>query len=273
LSLPHRVLFASKTFEEERGYYGAKMVGTEVAGEGLFGPPALTAGAGDYGDDDDAWVWSDAANRNVPRGSDNAVQVVVMWGEALERAVFPGLAAAAAEAPVEPLTPEGGLELFSVTEKLSALESWRCPRCKDHKEATKKMDLWTLPPLLCLHFKRFSADGFGIDKLETPVAFPMHFDSSNFCHNPAPNPGYTLAAVSNHWGGTGGGHYTAHARCANGQWYEFDDSRVTAASPAALDKAAAYVLFYVRDDHKPAAWATPPAPPAESSSTDGEDSD
>ena len=39
---------------------------------------------------------------------------------------------------------------------------------------------------------------------------------------------YTLCAVVNHFGGAGGGHYTAHARCeSNGKWYEFDDSHVT----------------------------------------------
>jgi ubiquitin C-terminal hydrolase len=39
---------------------------------------------------------------------------------------------------------------------------------------------------------------------------------------------YTLCAVVNHFGGAGGGHYTAHARCeSNGKWHEFDDSHVT----------------------------------------------
>ena len=53
------------------------------------------------------------------------------------------------------------------------------------------------------------------DKLDTSVAFPLTLDSSTFCLHPdagAPNT-YSLAAVSNHFGGTGGGHYTASARC------------------------------------------------------------
>lgn len=39
---------------------------------------------------------------------------------------------------------------------------------------------------------------------------------------------YDLFAISNHFGSTGGGHYTAF--CMNpisGEWYDFDDSSVT----------------------------------------------
>ena len=37
---------------------------------------------------------------------------------------------------------------------------------------------------------------------------------------------YELFAVSNHFGGMGGGHYTAYAKQTDdGRWYCFDDSR------------------------------------------------
>lgn len=59
---------------------------------------------------------------------------------------------------------------------------------------------------------------------------------------------YDCFAVSNHYGGLGGGHYTAYAQMPDDhQWYGFDDSRVDAATqPAAVQSAAAYVLFYRR---------------------------
>lgn len=66
-------------------------------------------------------------------------------------------------------------------------------------------------------------------QLETPVTFPVDgLDSATFCLNPSPGAArYALAAVSNHFGAVGGGHYTAHARSDhNGRWYEFDDSKV-----------------------------------------------
>jgi len=38
---------------------------------------------------------------------------------------------------------------------------------------------------------------------------------------------YDLFAVSNHFGGTGGGHYTAYAKNPKTKkWYDFDDSYV-----------------------------------------------
>ena len=52
--------------------------------------------------------------------------------------------------------------------------------------------------------------------------------------------------MSNHFGGVGGGHYTAFAKSVtDDKWYEFDDSY---ASPCASENdvitGAAYSLFY-----------------------------
>jgi ubiquitin carboxyl-terminal hydrolase 4/11/15 len=39
---------------------------------------------------------------------------------------------------------------------------------------------------------------------------------------------YDLFAVANHFGGLGGGHYTAYAlNHIDQKWYNFDDSRVS----------------------------------------------
>ncbi len=57
---------------------------------------------------------------------------------------------------------------------------------------------------------------------------------------------YDLFAVSNHYGGLGGGHYTACCRVDDGSWHCFDDSHVSAIDEAAVHSPAAYVLFYRR---------------------------
>lgn len=45
----------------------------------------------------------------------------------------------------------------------------------------------------------------------------------------------TADAVDNHFGGMGGGHYTAFCRNKiDGQWYNYDDSRVSKANPEAV---------------------------------------
>ena len=65
-------------------------------------------------------------------------------------------------------------------EQLSEQDAWYCPRCKQHLQAFKKMDIWTAPPILALHFKRFSVDAssFWTEKLETAVKFPLELDIS-----------------------------------------------------------------------------------------------
>ena len=61
-------------------------------------------------------------------------------------------------------------------------------------------------------------------------------------------PVYDLFAVSNHFGGLGGGHYTAFCKDAGSDdWSNFDDSHV---SPVPISDSvvspAAYMLFYRR---------------------------
>lgn len=59
---------------------------------------------------------------------------------------------------------------------------------------------------------------------------------------------YDLCGTVNHYGGLGGGHYTAFARNDHdSRWYEFSDDRVSVVeSEADLVTSAAYVLFYQR---------------------------
>jgi len=85
------------------------------------------------------------------------------------------------------------------------------------------------------------------------VDFPITgLDMSNFIVNDKEekSPIYDLYAVSNHYGGLGGGHYTAVAKnIIDGQWYNLDDSSVTPLnSPNQAKTSAAYVLFYKRRD-------------------------
>lgn len=59
---------------------------------------------------------------------------------------------------------------------------------------------------------------------------------------------YDLSGIVNHYGGLGGGHYTAFARNEHDNcWYEMSDDRVSAVeSEGDLVTSAAYVLFYQR---------------------------
>ncbi|XP_067908180.1 ubiquitin carboxyl-terminal hydrolase 4 isoform X2 [Heterodontus francisci] len=143
------------------------------------------------------------------------------------------------------------IDLFTTMETLGEHDLWYCPTCKKHQQATKKFDLWSLPKILVVHLKRFSYNRYWRDKLDTLVEFPIRvLNMSEFVYNPKAGPCiYDLVAVSNHYGGMGGGHYTAYAKNKiDGQWYYFDDSSVSGASEDQIVTKAAYVLFYQRRD-------------------------
>uniref|UniRef100_A0A8C9TDN7 Ubiquitin carboxyl-terminal hydrolase n=1 Tax=Scleropages formosus TaxID=113540 RepID=A0A8C9TDN7_SCLFO len=154
------------------------------------------------------------------------------------------------------------IELFTTMETLGEHDPWYCPTCRKHQQATKKFDLWCLPRILVVHLKRFSYNRCWRDKLDTVVDFPIRdLNMSEFVCDPKAGPYiYDLIAVSNHYGGMGGGHYTAY--CKNkidGKWYYFDDSSVSSATEDQIVTKAAYVLFYQRRDEES---PTKPAPSA-----------
>uniref|UniRef100_A0A7N6ASX7 Ubiquitin carboxyl-terminal hydrolase n=1 Tax=Anabas testudineus TaxID=64144 RepID=A0A7N6ASX7_ANATE len=145
------------------------------------------------------------------------------------------------------------IELFTTMETLGEHDPWYCPTCKKHQQATKKFDLWSLPRILVVHLKRFSYNRCWRDKLDTVVDFPIRdLNMSEFVCDPKAGPYiYDLIAVSNHYGGMGGGHYTAYGKNkVDGKWYYFDDSSVSSASEDQIVTKAAYVLFYQRRDEE-----------------------
>ncbi|CAN8025440.1 unnamed protein product [Ixodes persulcatus] len=153
------------------------------------------------------------------------------------------------------------LRLFTEPEVLSPQEAWYCPSCKEHRQATKELSLWRLPPVLIIQLKRFSfTRSIFRDKIDKMVDFPINgldvgpYYCGPACESGGPQPVYDLFAVINHHGGMLGGHYTAFGRCTDATdtrlsevgWRLFDDSRVNAVSDARVATSAAYMLFYRR---------------------------
>ena len=83
-----------------------------------------------------------------------------------------------------------------------------CPNCQKDQQATKKFDLWMLPSILVISLKRFSYNRYWRDKLDTHVEFPVTgLDMGPYIINKNHAKAiYDLIAVSNHYGGMGGGH-------------------------------------------------------------------
>ena len=161
------------------------------------------------------------------------------------------------------------LDEFGKAEILSENDAWYCPRCTEHRRASKQFQLWKAPDILVIHLKRFSAQGRFRDKLEVHVDFPIQgLDLSTRLaveDSEGKSPIYDLFAVDNHYGGLGGGHYTAYTQNFIDQsWYEYngkhpgvnklcgdllmiiDSSALRRADPKAVVTPAAYLLFYRR---------------------------
>ncbi|XP_034415778.1 ubiquitin carboxyl-terminal hydrolase 8 [Cyclopterus lumpus] len=139
------------------------------------------------------------------------------------------------------------LRLFSKEEKLTDNNKVFCRHCKAHRDSTKKLEIWKVPPIVLVHLKRFSYEGRWKQKLQTAVDFSLDtLDLTQYVIGPKQTvKKYCLYGVSNHYGGLDGGHYTAYCKNALKQrWYKFDDHEVTDISTASVKSSAAYILFY-----------------------------
>mmetsp|Transcript_3026 Transcript_3026/g.5499 ORF Transcript_3026/g.5499 Transcript_3026/m.5499 type:complete len:549 (-) Transcript_3026:1117-2763(-) len=163
-----------------------------------------------------------------------------------------------------PTTLDDCLDLYCTEEKMTGENQWYCPKCQEHVDATKKLDIWMLPPILIVHLKRFKYTESGQRaKMDTPVVYPIQqWDLSRSIQgkkgdHPRRGMMYDLYAVSNHLGGMGSGHYTAFGlNRFDDKWYQFNDSACTKLSvgnhPSSDlgHNASAYCLFYNRVDRE-----------------------
>lgn len=124
------------------------------------------------------------------------------------------------------ITLEECLDEFERAEVLSEQDMWYCPRCKEHRRASKKFDLWKTPDYLICHLKRFSSSGWRRDKLDVLVDFPIEgldLSSRVIQKEDGKEEIYDLIGVDDHYGGLGGGHYTAYAKnFVDGRWYNYN---------------------------------------------------
>ncbi|KAL8276325.1 hypothetical protein RQP46_011291 [Phenoliferia psychrophenolica] len=205
-------------------------------------------------------------------GADGTTGEHALWST-ITNFVQPSILAARSHTgPKPPISLVSCLNEFTKEERLGEDDQWYCPDCKKHQQATKKVEIWKVPDVLVFALKRFSAGRYSRDKIDDFVDFPVEgFDVTEFVEGEAVERRiakeegrdeeresliYDLYAVDNHYGGMGGGHYTAYAKNPeNDKWYEFDDSRV---SPIEKEKVegriktkAAYLLFYRRRTTRP----------------------
>ncbi|RVE70203.1 hypothetical protein OJAV_G00062130 [Oryzias javanicus] len=201
----------------------------------------------------------DATVELVWKNNERLKEYVLVSSKELEYEEDPGSLSETARAGH--FTLEQCLNLFTKPEVLAPEEAWYCPKCQQHREASKQLLLWRLPNVS--HPKLIASFSFRSfiwrDKINDMVDFPVrNLDLSKFCIGQKDDmqqpPIYDLYAVINHYGGMIGGHYTAYARLPSDKnsqrsdvgWRLFDDSTVTMVEESQVVTRYAYVLFYRR---------------------------
>ncbi|RWS06600.1 ubiquitin specific protease 2-like protein [Dinothrombium tinctorium] len=139
-------------------------------------------------------------------------------------------------------TVEQCLREFTALEELSPGEHAVriCEKCKRQTQSTKQLSIEKAPPVLILHLKRFSNEGY---KLSVPRVVPNDklFVKSRY---------YSLYAIVSHHGHSSrSGHYTSY--CAHSsKWFLFNDDKVTEMKNfTPSDIQDAYILFYVENNY------------------------
>lgn len=118
---------------------------------------------------------------------------------------------------------EDCLDEFAKEEPLDAENTWYCPKCKEHQRANKTFELWRSGDILVFHLKRFSSSRSLADKIDAEIEFPIRGLNLNERLgerrlkiekgvDDVRDSIYDLTGVVNHYGGLGGGHYTAFAQ-------------------------------------------------------------
>ncbi|KAJ0229736.1 hypothetical protein HA466_0314250 [Hirschfeldia incana] len=130
------------------------------------------------------------------------------------------------------------------------------------RDATKRVLINKVPPVLTIHLKRFSQDLRGrLSKLNGHVAFKEVIDLRQYMDPRGSSgedpPVYRLAGLVEHSGTMRGGHYVAYVRGGGGKkvkesdssssvWYNISDAHVRQVSLDKVLHSEAYILFYER---------------------------
>tara|TARA_B100001094_G_C18174624_1_gene797164 strand:+ start:1 stop:954 length:954 start_codon:yes stop_codon:yes gene_type:complete len=130
--------------------------------------------------------------------------------------------------------------------RLDEENKWTCDKCKQLVRPFKQTRLWKTSDVLFILLKRYKNT---LRKNNQAIAFPMVLDlkdyNINYCSKKQNK--YALQSIAVHSGCLGGGHY--YAVCKNyldGQWYQYNDTRVNKISITNLKQESPYLFVYKR---------------------------
>ncbi|KAF6731210.1 Ubl carboxyl-terminal hydrolase 18 [Oryzias melastigma] len=161
-------------------------------------------------------------------------------------------------------TLEDCMTSFFEHQELTGINCCSCAHCGTRNPSKQGVKLRSLPPILCIHLKRFRNTRGFLQKLHCRVTFPEHLNlaeilteafSTDFAEAECT---FSLYAVVVHSGSAMSGHYTAYVREQRSMcWYHADDSYVQPVSWEDVQmtygersRETAYMLMYRRDLRK-----------------------
>jgi ubiquitin carboxyl-terminal hydrolase 22/27/51 len=184
-------------------------------------------------------------------------------------------------------TLEGFLHKYTAIEELGASDLVTCTKCQTQQEHTKKLSVWKLPNVLCMHLKRF--DALAQRKIEDFVRFPPRLSMATHLHPTLQKQLFELDERSNtnglghgksrssggqgkanekleaamqfdlfatvvHKGGLNSGHYISYVRSGD-CWFRCDDTAVRQVGLDDVLQCRAYLMFYCKRglSYKPSA--------------------
>ncbi|KZT05667.1 cysteine proteinase [Laetiporus sulphureus 93-53] len=137
------------------------------------------------------------------------------------------------------------LRKFTAVDHLRGADKYKCEKCKKAVAADKQFTVHEAPLVLTIHLKRFSPMG---RKIAHQINYDERLSLQPVMSEGEYGPTYKLYGVISHaGGGPNSGHYYAHVKGGDGQWYEMNDESVMRHYGAPTSMRSAYILFYIRE--------------------------
>lgn len=139
-------------------------------------------------------------------------------------------------------------DCFKIYTSEEILDQYKCSICKTRTQHNKYSNILTSGASLFVHLCRFNMSGTRFVKNNEELDIPEMLDISQYCDKSFENRNmkYRLRGISNHSGGTTGGHYNAYCRSImdENKWQHIDDDSVSDCSNFDFNKSNAYLLLY-----------------------------
>jgi ubiquitin C-terminal hydrolase len=135
------------------------------------------------------------------------------------------------------------LDLYTMPELLTGDNQWFNESLNKKQDVARQTSFFQLADIVIIDLKRFSMH-YG--KIQHSIDFPLEGLDLNKYVISSGSYIYDLYAVCNHYGGLGGGHYTAFVRVGGDKWWEFNDTNVREVPDKQVSSCASYCLFYRR---------------------------